>query len=738
MSILLFLLASASENTAFFDRHYPLLVGICILVATALLLLVSLMLYRLYKRYKRGKFGVKLTSKLALLFALMGILPGAVIYMVSVQFVSRSIESWFDVRVETALDSGVKLAQSMLETSRGNLTSRATRLSTELSGMSPQEQSTLLASRFRNTEGDIQAMVINSNGRVLASSETDLSAIEQNLPPPSVLEQQEEPYSAIEGAMDDPDTPENEQPRLSIRVIVPVNEQEHTYLQLFQPIPENIATNAESLRAAYSEYQIRSVSRSGLQKMYIVTLSLTLLLAIFGATATAFQLAANLARPLLLLAQGTKAVAEGNLSPRPIVASTDELGTLTKSFNTMTLQLAEARSLAAKSRTELETAKAYLESVMTNMSAGVIGFDNNFKLTDCNDPASRILKLDLKPFIGIELSKIDGIEHFASKLIQAFTQLSAQQASGNADEDFHLQQQIEIPLPSSPQQKESNQTLLARGSSHYVNGENHYIVVFDDITELISAQRSIAWGEVARRLAHEIKNPLTPIQLAAERLQMKLNGKLEDQEAGILKRSTDTIVNQVTAMKQMVDDFRNYAKAPPATLAPLDLNALVEEISHLYANDGAMNIVHPKLAEDLPEIMGDATRLRQVIHNLLQNALDACNEVTDRPDWQPNIEIMTEKVHYPDASGKICIAVRLSVMDNGLGFSQEIMSRIFEPYVTTKERGTGLGMAVVKKIIEEHDGRIDLHNRTDIQGADVSILFMQLAPEKDNMVSQQG
>lgn len=738
MSILLFLLASASENTAFFDRHYPLLVGICILVSTALLLLVSLMLCRLYKRYKRGKFGVKLTSKLVLLFALMGILPGAVIYMVSVQFVSRSIESWFDVRVETALDSGVKLAQSMLETARGNLTSRATRLSTELSGMSLQEQSTLLASRFRNTEGDIQAMVINSNGRVLASSETDLSAIEQNLPPPSVLEQMEKTYSAIEGAMDNPDTPENEQTGLSIRVIVPVNGQEHTYLQLFQPIPENIATNAESLRAAYSEYQIRSVSRSGLQKMYIVTLSLTLLLAIFGATATAFQLAANLARPLLLLAQGTKAVAEGNLSPRPIVASTDELGTLTKSFNTMTLQLAEARSSAEKSRTELETAKAYLESIMTNMSAGVIGFDNNFKLTNCNDPASRILKLDLKPFIGTELSKIDGIGHFASKLIQAFAQLSAQQASGNSDEDFHLQQQIEIPLPSSPQQKESNQTLLARGSSHYVNGENHYIVVFDDITELISAQRSIAWGEVARRLAHEIKNPLTPIQLAAERLQMKLNGKLEDQEADILKRSTNTIVNQVIAMKQMVDDFRNYAKAPSAPLIPLNLNTLVEEISHLYANDGAMNIVHPKLAEDLPEIMGDATRLRQVIHNLLQNALDACNEVIDRPDWQPNIEIMTEKVHYTDASGKICIAVRLSVMDNGLGFSQEIMSRIFEPYVTTKERGTGLGMAVVKKIIEEHDGRIDLHNRTDIQGADVSILFMQLAPEKDNMISQQG
>ncbi len=405
----------------------------------------------------------------------------------------------------------------------------------------------------------------------------------------------------------------------------------------------------------------------------------------------------------------------------------------------MTLQLAEARSSAEKSRRELETAKAYLESVMTNMSSGVIGFDSNFKLTDYNDPASRILKLDLKPFIGTELTKIEDIKHFASKLIQVFTQLSAQHAAGNTIENFHLQQQIEIPLPSSFQQKEASQTLLARGSSHYVNGENHYIIVFDDITELISAQRSIAWGEVARRLAHEIKNPLTPIQLAAERLQMKLHDKLNRQEAGILKRSTDTIVNQVTAMKQMVDDFKNYAKAPPAILVPLDLNALIEEISHLYANDDMMNTVHPKLTKDLPLIMGDATQLRQVIHNLLQNALDACNEVSDRPNWQASIEIITEKVHYTDASGKICIAVRLSVIDNGLGFSQEIMSRIFEPYITTKVRGTGLGMAVVKRIIEEHGGRINLHNRTDIQGADVSILFMRLAPDrKDHMVSLQG
>ncbi len=737
MSILLFLLASASENTAFFDKNYSLLVGINILAATALLVLISLMLYRLYKRYKRGQFGSRLTTKLVLLFALMGILPGAVIYLVSIQFMSRSIESWFDVRVETALDSGVKLAQSVLDSSRENLTHRATHLSSELSGMSPSEQTSLLVSRFRNAEDGPQVIVINDKGQIIASSEPNYQAVQPNLPVDSMLEQIEgsQPYSAIEGTMDDPNTPENEEAKLFIRVIVPLNSHDRTYLQMLQWVREDITTNAESLRAAYSEYQIRSVSRSGLLKIYVVTLSLTLLLAIFAATAASFQLAANLARPLLLLAQGTKAVAEGNLSPRPIVASADELGTLTKSFNTMTLQLADARAQAEKSRAELETAKAYLESVLTNMSAGVIVFDNDFRLTGCNDRVVRILHIDLKPHIGTAISAIAGIEKFTEEITKAFSSLSAKLAASTQQEDLHWQQQFEIPAPDN---SDSNLTLLARGSSHRVNDEDHYIVVFDDITELISAQRSIAWGEVARRLAHEIKNPLTPIQLSAERLQMKLSDKLEDKEAGILKRATNTIVNQVTAMKQMVDDFRNYAKSPPAALLELDLNTLIEEIMHLYANDEATDVIHPRLAPDLPIIMGDANRLRQVIHNLLQNAQDACSEVSGGPDWHPDIEIITEKVHYTDASGKICIAVRLSVMDNGPGFTQEIITRIFEPYVTTKERGTGLGMAVVKKIIEEHGGRIDVQNRTDTRGADVSILFMQLVAEKDGKEFQQG
>ena len=352
MSILLFLLASASENSEFFDRNYSWLVGVNILVAFSLLILVVWMLIRLVNRYRRGKFGSKLMTRLVVLFALMGILPGAVIYVVSVQFVSRSIESWFDVRVESALDSGVKLAQSILETSKEELTVQANRLANELAGQSLSEQ-TLLLTRFRNDNDNIEAIVVNSKGHLVTTSGTTNTSLVPELPSAAMLHQvrMTSRYSAIEGEIDDPSTIDRQETDLMIRVIVgiPVHSlsvslQNEPYdLQLLQKMPANVTNNAEALRAAYSEYQIRSLSRSGLRKIYIVTLSLTLLLAIFGAIASAFQIASNLARPLLLLAQGTKAVSEGNLSPRPIVSSNDELGTLTQSFNAMTHQLAGKR-----------------------------------------------------------------------------------------------------------------------------------------------------------------------------------------------------------------------------------------------------------------------------------------------------------------------------------------------------------------------------------------------------------
>jgi nitrogen fixation/metabolism regulation signal transduction histidine kinase len=535
---------------------------------------------------------------------------------------------------------------------------------------------------------------------------------------------QPEPKSAA------PDAANSLRLRVVIAIPPPTNglslQSEWRFLQLLQPVPSQLAVNAEALREAYSEYQERSLGRSGLRKIYIVTLTLTLLLAIFGAIASAFLIASDLAKPLLLLAEGTKAVAEGNFSPRPIVATSDELGTLTKSFNTMTRQLHEARASVEKNRTELENAKAYLESVLANMSAGVMVFDDQFKLVTCNESVKRILQHDFDRQIGKPLSAVEGMAPFAQAITKAFAEQNAQSA-GADPRHLHWQQQIEIPRNPDSTDGEGDITLLARGSHLPVSSGNGYVVVFDNISDVISAQRSIAWGEVARRLAHEIKNPLTPIQLSAERLQMKLEGKLTPQDAAMLNKGTETIVNQVAAMKRMVNDFRDYAKTPPAVLSALDLNALIEEILNLYVAGDERDIIHATLAPALPQVMGDATQLRQVIHNLLQNAQDA---VIERADGAPTarIDIATEAVHYRNAEGAPSIAVRLSIIDNGPGFSPKILPRAFEPYVTSKPRGTGLGLAMVKKIIEEHGGRIDIQNRIEENGAKIAILLLKLAP----------
>ena len=582
-SILLFLLASASDNSNFFDQHYPWLLGLNALVAAALLGLVILLLTRLYKRYKRGKFGSKLMARLVLLFAAIGILPGIVIYLVSVQFVSRSIESWFDVRVESALESGLNLGRAALDSSLIELNAKARSMALELSDFSDAAQITQL-SRLRDQNQMQEALIVTANSRVVASVGSGLGTLIPEMPTTAMLHQARvtRGYSAIEGGADSHDNasknapPQNDSSALRLRVVVAIPasvnalslQNETRYLQLLQPVPTHLAANAEALRAAYSEYQERSVARSGLRKIYIVTLTLTLLLAIFGAITSAFLIASDLAKPLLLLAEGTKAVAEGNLSPRPIVATSDELGTLTQSFNTMTHQLYDARAAVEKNRAELENAKAYLESVLANMSAGVMVLDGQFRLVTCNESVGRILQHDFEPLIGKPLTAIDSLSEFAKAVTRAFSEQSAQSVAGGIGlGSLHWQQQIEIPRRSSdaePENMEHDITLLARGSRLPVESGTGYVVVFDNISDVISAQRSIAWGEVARRLAHEIKNPLTPIQLSAERLQMKLEAKLTPQDAALLNKGTTTIVNQVSAMKRMVDDFRDYAKTTPS------------------------------------------------------------------------------------------------------------------------------------------------------------------------------
>jgi len=750
--IFLFFIVSLSDQKIVFEKNYIWLLGLNSLVAVALLGLIVLLLSRLYRRYKRKEFGTRLLTRLVLLFATLAIVPGALIYAVSIQFVSRSIESGFDERVENAIEAGLNLGRSALDNSLNDLTIRAHRSAQELAELSESNRVIQLTRLFEQNQ-QLDAAIFTGKGTLLASTGGFLGSLLPEMPTQSMLRQarNNREFSGYEGGAEgsvDSDsgienTSKSTGVRLRVLVIIPNSQDslsmrdEPEYLQLIQPIPDSLRINTDKLASASIKYQELAGGRSVLRKIYIATLTLTLLLAIFAAIVSAFLLATDLIKPILLLAEGTKAVTEGNLSPRPIIASSDELGSLTKSFNIMTHQLFDARATLEKNRSELQNAKAYLESVLANMSAGVMVLDRSFNLITCNESVERILHLAVDDHIGKPLAEIPGLTLFAQAIAKAFSEQNAQSAAGD-NEDKHWQQQIELPRFSDQELQSgrdfgetanNNQTitLLARGSHLPISTGTGNVVVFDDITNIISAQRSIAWGEVGRRLAHEIKNPLTPIQLSAERLQMKLQEKLSDADALILSKSTTTIVNQVNSMKRMVDDFRDYARTPPALLTPLNLNGLIDEVMNLYVEGDSADVIHMKLSPDLPAIMGDATQLRQVIHNLLQNAQDSVNEQHGVTSAR-QIEVITEVVHYHNAEDKTLSAASLSIIDNGTGFSSKILARAFEPYATSKPRGTGLGLAVVKKIVEEHGGRIDIKNRSDGNGAKVAILLLKLAP----------
>lgn len=738
----LFVLLAWSTGNASRVAHYQtLLLWLNGALALALFIWVVALTSKLIRDRWRGKFGTRLTGRFALAFALIGVLPGALIYAVSIQFMTRSIESWFNVRVDTALESGIALGHAAVDTRLAELEMRARIMAPELSNTPDPDVASVLT-RLRESNMSVDAMVFSGSGRMIAFSTDKLGSLSPSLPPQSVLNQLKltRSYAAVDS--DDPSSPLYDS-GLQLRVIVPLSSPERSeillgvntesrWLQLIQPVSEKIARNISEVQKGNKDYQELAESRQSLRNLFEVTLTLALSLAVFAAIAVALYISRKLVSPLLALASGTQAVSVGDFRALPEPYSNDEVGQLTRSFNDMTRQLDDARRLVESNRQKLERSNVYLESVLANLSAGVLVFDEQFRVTTFNKGAQKILAVDLRAVIGRPLETIEGMLDFAQRIRQAFSDHTAV-----GSERSHWQEQFEITLqPGNPEEQEHTLILLARGSHLRVDGRgNGYMVVFDDITEVISANRSVAWGEVARRLAHEIKNPLTPIQLSAERLAMKLADKLEPADAQLLERATTTIVNQVGSLKHMVDDFREYARKPALMMVPVDFNALVAEVLTLYGWDPAEgtggDAQHPwrldvSLDPGIPFVLGDPTQLRQVVHNLLANARDALAD--DSTDGK--IEVSTQLTNGGGQEDGMPPAVRFTVSDNGPGFSAQILQRAFEPYVTTKAQGTGLGLAIVRKIIEEHSGRIDLSNRRD-GGARVSILLTQLATELD-------
>ena len=688
-AISLFLLAAASANSPLLSAHFQLLLWVNGAIAIGLLALLLFQLYRLIRQRRQQVFGSLLASRLLMLFSVFALLPGVLVYTVSVQFLTRSIESWFDVRVDRALEGGLNLGRAALDALLQDLSLRAGAMALGLSEV-PASQQPLLMARVREQIGAEDVLLLSTSGKPLGGASRQ-SGSKPPLPSEANIRlalQNPNGFAVVEPFGDK---------GLMMRSIVQVRPAPELQppgqlrlLQLTQPVPQALAEAGDAVQSVFHGYKELSLSRQGLKQTYIVTLTLSLLLALFAALAIAFLLSRRIARPLAILAEGTAAVARGDFSRRADVTSGDEFGILTRSFNSMTGQLDEARQAAEVSRQQLEMANGYLESVLANLSAGVLVFDANFALTVANRGANGILAQSLEGQLGKPLGEWTVASDFARLLLDEL----------NAHHETVWQRQIEIESGAT--------TLLLRGSP--LPGASGFVVVFDDITQLIAAQRATAWGEVARRLAHEIKNPLTPIQLSAERLQAKLGPKLGAEDAQALKRATDTIVVQVQALTSMVNDFRDYARTPLPVLDSVDLNHLVSEVLALYEQSGAR--IQSQLAPQLPLVTADVNQIRQVIHNLLTNAQDALTGQA-----APQISISTERIRN---------YAWLRVTDNGGGFPEGIIKRAFEPYVTTKPKGTGLGLAIVKKIVDEHQGQIVIENMphadaVGVAGARISI-----------------
>lgn len=721
--VLLFLLTQATGNRELYERNYVLLLGLNVAVAVLLLMVIGWIVARLILRLRKGKFGSRLLVKLAAIFALVGLLPGLMIYVVSYQFVSRSIESWFDVKVEGALDAGLNLGRVTLDTLAAELGNKTRAAAGQLT-QTPDASAGLALERLREQLAVSDVVLWTASGQLIASAGDSRYSLKPERPPAQLLRSARtqrvatqiegldevalssaEPGSAASLAAGG--TP----PR--IKALALVNNPnvgllgEIRFLQVTEVLPASLVANAFAVQEANREYQERALARGGLRKMYIGTLTLSLFLAVFGAVLLAVVLGNQLARPLLVLAEGVKQVAQGDLTPKAALQGKDELGGLTRSFADMTQQLADARGAVQKSMDQVDAARANLQTILDNLTAGVMVLDLKGRIQTSNPGATRILRVPLAAYHGRTLADIPGLEVFAQGVQAQFDTYFGENVQHDIE---HWQQSFELNA-AQPGAPDNAITLIARGAK--MPG-NECLLVFDDVSEMVSAQRAQAWGEVARRLAHEIKNPLTPIQLSAERLEMKLTGKVAEPEQILLTKSVKTIVDQVDAMKRLVNEFRDYARLPAAELKPLDLNTLVADVMQLYASENAVVPVYSELDPAAPEIKGDAQQIRQVIHNLLQNAQDA-------QEGKAGARVLL-KTEYSETSKR----VRLTVRDNGTGFPEHVLKRAFEPYVTTKVKGTGLGLAVVKKIADEHGARVDISNRVAdgvVQGAQVSLSF---------------
>jgi two-component system, NtrC family, nitrogen regulation sensor histidine kinase NtrY len=719
---------AAAQNSAFFGRMYSVLLLVNIFGVVLLLALILLNVFHLVEQYRARVMGTRLTLRLLVMFIVLAVLPVSVVFFFSIQTLNRGIDNWFDVRIERALDDALLLGRTALDALKQDLVKNTQEMAGELEtlpvrqklGAGRSELSMLNA--LREQYNITELTLFTQDGRIIASvsdASFEPGTLIPDRPSDAVLAQVRQglTYANLDAIG---------KVGMRLRVVVPVQSRDVgapvRVLQVLQALPPRYAKLGESVQSAFAEYEKLVYLRGPLKFGFTLTLSLIALLTLLIAVWAAIFSARRLAAPIRELAEGTRAVAQGDYQKQIPVTSHDEIGILVDSFNDMTRRIHRAQTQTKRSQQEAEIQRAYLETVLGHLSSGVLTFNQRLLLRTHNPAASLILGADLKVSERRSLTRL-AEQHPA---LRPFTETVEQAAAAGETE---WQTQILLPVNGH------RRALMLRGTSlpSWRGKRGGYVVVFDDITTLIQAQRDAAWGEVARRMAHEIKNPLTPIQLSAERIRHKYLRQVPDDERGALERATHTIIEQVEALKSMVKDFSEYARSAQMRSQAVDLNDLIRNVVELYKKERGLTAagvvpLHSagqktgrgrssrsvatklELDDDLPAISADPGRLRQVLHNLLINARDAL-AATPKPTIRLRTRVVTENVHR---------FVELEVQDNGPGFPEELLARVYEPYVTNKEKGTGLGLAIVKRIVEEHGGTILAENLKE-GGAAVTI-----------------
>ncbi|KXX65071.1 sensor histidine kinase [Marichromatium gracile] len=678
--VVLVLMRDSVANSEALSRAFVPLLFVVLAGLGVLALLVGFNVVRLVRRYRQQAAGSRLTARIVALFAVLSLLPVGTVYYFSLGFLLRGIDSWFDVEIGQAMEDALVLNQASLDLNQRVLAKYTEQLLVSIEDRSSTAIALSLDS-LRRQAGAIELTVYGGNGQVLANASEDPTKLVPN-------HAEREIQQSVRAGNNYVGLDSVPGADLVVRVLVNDPLGRPMQMQAIFPTSARIGELSDQLEAAYNRYTELAYLRNSLKLSFSLTLSLVLLFSLMAALIVAFHTARRLVAPVADIARASRAIAEGDYGQQiPLPRHDDELAFLVASFNAMSRRIARARDAAERSQQAVETQRNYLETVLGRLSSGVAALDAEHRLRTANPAARAILDLEIAEATAVDLDQIAAHHPWLSPWTDTVRQ---QVASGQA-------WRAEVQL----QRQEGSQTLMCRGSP-LPGGDDEppgHVVVFDDITSLITAQREAAWGEVARRLAHEIKNPLTPIQLSAERLRHKLLRKAEEADARVIDRATHTIIQQVEAMKAMVNDFSDYARSPQLRPEPLVFDRLVREVLDLYRSAGA-GALQVALGADEHQINGDALRLRQVLHNLIKNAQEA---LEGNPDGR--IRVVTGVRETGEQHG-----VWLEISDNGPGFEPHLMERLFEPYVTTKAKGTGLGLAIVKRIIEEHGGIIVVEN----------------------------